>query len=178
MAEQSLPIVSSNLPGTPFAYYLGRGHGDKYVVFDQLFTLLVEGAETDGQYDMFENIGHAGDAVPPHLHPRTHETFFVQEGACRLWMDDQNGNVTDRVLTAGEFGFVPANVIHSYRLEATSRLVGSSTGGFSGFFRAIGKATDTYAIPTPEQIHAPSIETMIAAGQEFGTTFLPDYSFA
>lgn len=166
------------LPGAPKPYYLDAAGGDKLIVFDQLFTLLVEGAETEDQYDMFESIGHAGDPVPPHFHPHTHETFFVIEGAVRLWMDDRNGFLENRLLGPGEFGFVPAGVIHSYRLEATSRLVGTSSGGFTGFFREIGKLTSTPGIPTPENIHVPSFEQMAAAGATYGTTFLPEYSFA
>src|SRR6185437_8304940 len=79
------------LPGTPAPFFLDKGEGEKSVVFDTLFTVLLTGDETEGQYDVFTTEGNAGDIIPAHIHPYTHEIFFVLEGAVHVWQDDEKG---------------------------------------------------------------------------------------
>ena len=131
-----LAPLESLLPTAPLPYLLGDGEGDKLVLFDQLFTLLTTSPQTAGQFDAFITEGRPGRPVPPHFHAETHETFFVLEGAIRLWIDDQRGNRETRILEAGGFGFVPKDTIHSYRIERTGKIFGVTSAGFTDFFRA------------------------------------------
>lgn len=165
------------LPGRPTPFYLEAGEGEKSVVFDTLFTVLLTGDETDGQYDVFTTEGHAGDIIPAHLHPYTHEIFFILEGSVHLWMDDEKDFKDDRVLHTGAFGYVPKNTIHAFRLESTSRVLGVSTGGFARFFHAMGAPTTKPGIPDPSEFYIPSYDQMRAAGELYGTVFRPDYKF-
>lgn len=176
-SENSASLAPSALPGFPTPYVLPNGGGDKFILFDQIFTLLVNGEESGGDFDVFLNEGHAGQHIPPHLHQETHETFLVAEGAVRLWMDDEKGFRFDRVLAAGEFGFVPKNVVHSYRMETTSRIIGTSSGGFSGFFADAGRATDNPAIPTPDEFHIVKPERMAELWAKYSTVGRPDIDF-
>src|SRR3954470_870534 len=75
---------------TDIPYFLRDGEGEKVVMFDQLFTLLVSGHHSNGEFDSFVSEGRPGQAVPPHFHARTYETFFVLDGAVRLWVDDKH----------------------------------------------------------------------------------------
>jgi len=172
MSDQTIP---SELPDAAAPYFLGEAAGDKLVLFDQLFTLLTTSRQTDGQFDAFVSEGRPGQPVPPHFHALTHETFFVQEGAVRLWLDDQKGYRATRILEAGEFGYVPKNTIHSYKIERTARILGVTSGGFTDFFRAVGRPTATPGIPEPSAFHIPSFEVMGAEGARHDVNFVPGY---
>ncbi|WP_221585976.1 quercetin 2,3-dioxygenase [Microbacterium sp. G2-8] len=167
--------ASSALPAGPLPYLLDEAEGDKLVLFDQLFTLLTTSPQTEGQFDAFVTEGRPGQAVPAHFHALTHETFFVMEGALRLWIDDQNGHRETRILEAGGFGYVPKNTIHSYRIEKTGKVFGVTSGGFSDFFRAIAKPTDVAGIPEPDQIHIPDFALMAAEGAKHDVNFVEGY---
>jgi hypothetical protein len=41
------------LPGKPVPYFLEAGEGERTHLFDQLFTVLLSGDETDGQFGVF-----------------------------------------------------------------------------------------------------------------------------
>ncbi len=168
-------LPSSSLPGDPSPYLLTEGEGDKLVLFDQLFTLLTTSPQTEGQFDAFLTRGRPGDAVPPHFHALTHETFFVVDGEIRLWIDDRNGTRETRVLEPGGFGYVPKNVIHSYRIERTATIFGVTSAGFTDFFRAIGRPTYTPGIPEPADFHIPPFELMGAEGARHDVNFVPGY---
>lgn len=165
----------SALPTQPAPYFLGAAEGDKLVMFDQLFTLLATAAQTEREFDSFLTEGRPGQAVPAHFHALTHETFFVLEGAIRLWVDDQNGHRETRILEAGDFGYVPKNTIHSYRIERTGKVFGVTSGGFSDFFRAVGRPTDTAGIPEPADYFIPDFATMAAEGARHDVNFVAGY---
>lgn len=156
-------------------YFLRNGEGEKVVLFDQLFTLLVSGRLNEGQYDSFVSEGRPGRAVPPHFHARTYETFFVLDGAVRLWVDDQHGVRETRILEAGDFAFVPRNTIHSYQIEKTARLTGITSAGFFDFFRAVGGRTEKAGIPEPAEFHIPPFELFGAEGAKHDVNFVAGY---
>ena len=163
------------LPGTPAPFFLSEGEGEKSIVFDTLFTILLSGDETEGQYGAFTNIGPKGDRIPAHNHPDAHEIFFIMDGAVTLWMDDREDYHEKRTLETGGFAFVPKGMVHAYRMETQSKIFGISTGGFERFFHGIGTPTETYGIP--ERPFIPPFPQMLAAGQKYGTVFMPDFQF-
>jgi quercetin 2,3-dioxygenase len=163
------------LPGMPAPFYLEPGEGEKSVVFDTLFTIMLTGDETNGQYGVFTTDGPAGDRIPAHYHPRTHEIFYIVEGAVHLWMDDQNGFKEDRILEKGGFGFIPSGTVHAFQIVETARVFGVGTGGFERFFHALGTPTDKPGIP--EHPYIPEGRQFGQAGEKYGTVFLPDFTF-
>ncbi|MDF2993594.1 MAG: qdoI [Microbacterium sp.] len=167
--------VPSSLPTRPAPYFLGAADGDKLVLFDQLFTLLTTAPQTDGEFDAFVTEGRPGRPVPPHFHAKTHETFFVLEGAIRLWVDDQQGTRETRILEAGEFGYVPKNTIHSYRIERTGKVFGVTSAGFTDFFRVVARSTETAGIPEPADFHIPDFAVMAAEGARHDVNFVEGY---
>jgi len=173
--SDTAPAIPSALPGAPAPYFLDEVQGDKLVMFDQLFTLLTTGTQNEGQFDAFVTEGRPGRPVPAHYHALTHETFFVLEGAIRLWMDDRNGFRETRILEAGGFGFVPKGTVHSYRIERTGRIFGVTSAPFTDFFRAVGAPTDIPGIPEPDRFHIPPFERMAAAGAEHDVNFVEGY---
>jgi quercetin 2,3-dioxygenase len=165
------------LPGRPAPFTLTAGEGEKSVLFGDLFTILLSGDETEGQYDVFTAEGNAGSIIPAHLHLWTHEIFYIVSGAVHVWMDDEQGTKEDKVLQTGDFAYVPKNIVHAYRFEATSKVLGTSTAGFGRFFHAMGRKTEKPGIPDPSEIFVPSREQMQAAGEKYGTLFRPEFRF-
>ena len=130
------------LPGRPAPYVLRRGEGEHAMLFTDLFTVLLSGDETDGQFGMITADCPPGDIIPTHSHNGTHETFYVLEGKVRLFFEDAEGTKTDELLDPGDFGYVPAGSPHAYRIEEAARLMGTLTGGFERFFQHMGTLTD------------------------------------
>ena len=175
-SDSQYPQFAGVLPGSPQPFFLGNGEGEKSLVFDQLFTILLTGDETEGQYGVFTVDAPAGDRIPPHLHQSAHEIFYVVHGSITVWMDDQKGFQQRRTLGTGDFGFVPTNTVHAFRMEETTRVLGVNTGGFERFFHDMGTPTEEPGVPT--QPYITPIEQMIRAGQRYGTVFMPDFRFA
>lgn len=169
-ADTEAQAVHADVP-----FFLSSGEGEKIVMFDQLFTLLVSGQRNEDQFDSFISEGRPGQAVPAHLHKRTYETFFVLDGSVRLWLDDTNGFRETRILEPGDFAFVPRNTIHSYRIEKTARLTGITSAGFFDFFRAVGGRTEKAGIPEPADFHIPPFELLGAEGARHDVHFVRGY---
>ena len=56
------------LPGTPDAFFLSRGEGEHAKLFGDLFTVLLSGDETGGQFGIITSQSPAGDIIPTHAH--------------------------------------------------------------------------------------------------------------
>jgi quercetin 2,3-dioxygenase len=167
------PRWQGALPGRPVPYVLRRGEGEHAMLFTDLFTVLLSGAETEGQFGVVVSESPAGDTIPTHFHEATHETFAVLEGSVRLFFEDPAGDQQSQLLSAGDFGYVPAGYPHAYRIEQAARMMGVLSGGFERFFQHMGTATDH---ATPDQPpFVPDFPRMQAAAQQHGTRFLPDY---
>lgn len=76
------------------------------------------------------------DAVPPHFHNEAVDTWLVLQGALKVW-----AGTTGRVLSAGDFAFVPPKVVHSYQVvEPHTEFIGViHPSQWVSFFRAIGE---------------------------------------
>ncbi len=144
------------LPGKPVPYVLEAGEGERAHLFDQLFTVLLSGDETDGQFGVFTMEAPKGQAIPVHSHADVHEIFFVLDGKVRVVVEDNDGGSVDRVLTTGDFGYVPAGHRHTFRVEShRARTLGVNTGGFERFFAAAGERTDSRMPPVPPVVPPP-----------------------
>ncbi|MGY1824551.1 quercetin 2,3-dioxygenase [Geodermatophilus sp. SYSU D00079] len=160
------------LPGRPQPYVLRRGEGEHSMLFTDLFTVLLSGDETDGQFGIVTSESPAGEIIPTHSHDETHETFYVLEGRVRLFYEDAEGVRTSRLLGAGDFGYVPAGFAHAYRIEEAARMMGVLSGGFERFFQHMGTETDHATAQQPPFV--PDLPRMQAAAQQHHMQFLPD----
>jgi quercetin 2,3-dioxygenase len=161
------------LPGKPQPYVLKRGEGEHSMLFTDLFTVLLSGDETDGQFGIITSESPAGEIIPTHSHNETHETFSVLEGKVRLFYEDTEGVKSSQLLTAGDFGYVPAGFAHAYKIEEAARMMGVLSGGFERFFQHMGTATDTPTADQPPFI--PDFPRMQAAAQQHNMQFMPDF---
>jgi hypothetical protein len=86
------------LPGTADAFFLRRGDGEHAKLFGDLFTVLLSGDETEGQFGIITSQSPAGDIIPTHAHADTHETFYVLDGQVRVFVQDRAGQKASRLL--------------------------------------------------------------------------------
>lgn len=155
------------LPGRPDPFFLAAGDGERSVAFDQLFTVLLSSDETDGQFGCFTMEAAKGQTIVAHSHVKDHETFYVVEGSLTLFLEDHDGEQHKRLLTPGDFGFVPATYLHAFRVESSyTKVFGACTAGFERFFHELGQPTDDRGVPA--QPFIPSREQMGATFQKFG----------
>lgn len=165
----------SPLPGAPLPYFLSEGEGEHSVLIDSLFTVLLSADETGGQFGVFTLDAPQGRAIPPHSHGSHHEIFYVVRGEVTVFLDDQDGKRQVRELGSGDFGYVPAGIVHAYRVETDrTRVLGVSTAGFERFFSVLGEPTDARMYPE-QPLGLPPVEKFIEAGRRFDTTFVRDY---
>lgn len=166
-------------PGKP--YFVEKGMGDRAHLFGDLFTIYAGGEQTENTFNFFTCEGPKGDLIPAHTHADTYEVFYITHGAVRLFVADLEGEEYEKLLTPGDFGFVPKNCPHAYRMERHhSQIVGVAAGPGSGtferFFEAMGTPTQELGIPARPQVPDPA--KLGAVFQEYDVTMLPDHRWS
>ena len=175
LADPSRPAWAGLLPGKPEVYFLPKGEGEHAKVFADTFSVLVSGDETEGQFGMFTSQCPAGDIIPTHSHADTHETFYILDGKVRLFVQLPDGEKISRLLSTGDFAFVPAGAAHAYRVEQAAQIVGVATGGFERFFQQMGTPADTIDPNSPPYI--PEFPRMKAAAEAHRMQFMPGFDW-
>ena len=163
------------LPGKPQPYVLRRGEGEHSMLFGDLFTVLLSGDETEGQFGIIVSDCPAGDVIPTHSHNATHETFYVLDGKVRLLFEDAEGRQQSQLLTPGDFGYVPAGFAHAYQIVEDARMMGTLSGGFERFFQHMGTPTDSTELDQPPFV--PDFPRMQAAAQQHNMRFMPEHQW-
>lgn len=132
-----------------------------YWVFGDLFTFLITGEESGGNYSTMEIVVSPGGGPPPHIHHLADEQFYVLEGNLTFTI---NGHVV--LATTSDFIHIPRGVVHAFRNGSSpSRLLATfAPAGVEQFFLAIGDPVLDPTTPAPpltaERIaHAMAIES-------------------
>ncbi|MFJ9020552.1 quercetin 2,3-dioxygenase [Streptomyces sp. NPDC102259] len=158
------------LPGKPTPFFLADGEGERAHLFDSLITVLLSKDETAGQFGIFTLAAPQGDAIPTHSHADVHETFYILSGRARVWIQDPDGERYEKLMKPGDFGYVPAGCLHTFRVEADdTKIMGVSSAGFERFFGTAGTRTDSTELPDPPYI--PSPEQLGRAAGEYRQEF-------
>ncbi|MET9515741.1 quercetin 2,3-dioxygenase [Streptomyces sp. NPDC002994] len=164
-------------PGTP--YFIEKGMGDRAHLFGDLITIYAGGEQTENAFNFFTCEGPKGDLIPAHLHPDTYEVFYVTAGAVRVFVEDVQGQQYEKLLGTGDFGFVPKNCPHAYRIERHhSQIVGVAAGPggtFERFFENLGMPTD--AMGLPQQPVVPEPHKFATVPQRYDVRFLPEHQW-
>ncbi|MFG1922312.1 quercetin 2,3-dioxygenase [Cryptosporangium sp. NPDC048952] len=169
------PAWKGTLPGKPEPYVLRRGEGEHAMLFTDLFTVLLSGDETNGQFGMMTADCPSGNVIPTHSHHKTHETFYIVEGKVRVFVEGSDGTKTSSLLLPGDFAYVPAGRPHAYQVEEAARILGTVSGGFERFFQHMGHPTDHGTREQPPFI--PDFPRMQAAAEQHDMQFMPQHTW-
>ncbi|MFE5030165.1 quercetin 2,3-dioxygenase [Streptomyces sp. NPDC056656] len=164
-------------PGKP--YVIEKGEGDRAHLFADLITVYAGGEQTENTFNFFTCEGPKGDIIPAHLHEDTYEVFYVTHGAVRLFVEDTEGEQQERLLGPGDFGFVPKNCPHAYRMERHhSQIVGVAAGPhgtFERFFETLGTPAEQLGLPREPFVPEPS--KFATVPREYDVRFLPEHQW-
>ena len=109
----------------------------------QLITVLAEAHDTAGGFGaVICDAAYDHRPIPLHHHAKEHDTWFCTRGRVQVWSGRQS-----RVLTTGDFCYVPPNDIHAYQSVAPrSQFFGViAPGGWEKFFEESGDPIDLEA---------------------------------
>jgi quercetin 2,3-dioxygenase len=168
-AEFGTPYRPIVLPGRPAPFFLAKGDGERSHLFDSLVTVLLSTDETAGQFGVFTLSAPAGEAIPTHAHAEVHEIFYVVDGAVRVWIETDDGERLERLLEPGDFGYCPAGLNHTFRVESAATMLGVCSAGFERFFGEAGRRTESRELPQPPYL--PSPQQLGAAAAKYGNDF-------
>ncbi|KAF2667662.1 RmlC-like cupin [Microthyrium microscopicum] len=154
LTEAAKSLWVNNTPLSVQPYAILKGHGTPLGGGDVWNRFPVSGNSSGGAFTIMTTHG-PGDlrAGPPglfpHVHKKTYENFFATKGRIQLWAQGLDGFLKGttqqltRILTKGDFGAVPQNGIHTFKvLDHDSTLTGVLVpGGFEEFFFAMSKPT-------------------------------------
>lgn len=128
--------------------------GRTIAVVGDVYRFLVTGAETGGEYAMWQAIVMPGGGPPPHIHTREVESFFVIAGEITFMLGEER-----RIARAGTFISVPIGALHAFKNEGADRaemLLWVAPAGLEQMFFETGvevpEGTTTAGPPTHEEI--------------------------
>lgn len=141
-------VENTELPAGVVPYVLESGEGDRLLTGDQLHRIVAAQKNTDGQFIVVSSEGSKGDRIVDHYHEHHTETFYCLEGQMTMWADGE-----EIQLNPGDFLHVPANTVHSYRLDSHyTKMVGVLVPGlFEPFFRTLGDPYEGHIFPSEPQ---------------------------
>jgi quercetin dioxygenase-like cupin family protein len=159
-------IMETNEKG---AVHVPPGEGKKLWIADELMTFVISGEDTGGKYALTDSTVPPQGEVPPHIHHREDEAFWVLEGELEVLVgEDKIG------ASAGSFVHLPRGVIHTYKnVGATSArfLTLMVPAGLEKFFEEVGKpGTD---LSTPPPFGEEDVEKLLAVAPNYGAEIPP-----
>lgn len=137
--SQDVLVVPPDAPGRPV-----------YSVFTGLNTFLATGKETGGQFSLFDLVIPPQTVLPPQIHSREDQAFYILDGDLTL----QLGNQTT-VATPGTFVYLPKDRPQGFQnlgMTPVHMLLLTTPSGFEGFLTEEGNpVTDRSNPPAPPQ---------------------------
>lgn len=129
-----------------------------HVVGDRIRP-VIEGAQSDGMFEMFVVEGEIGSGPPPHAHPWA-ESYYVIEGRLQVEIGHETA-----MAGPGDAAVVPAGSVHRFEVasETVKFIVASGGDRASRFFRDM--AAHAPGVPSPE-----TLPTIIDVAKRHGLT--------
>ncbi|HET6792984.1 MAG TPA: cupin domain-containing protein [Acidimicrobiales bacterium] len=116
-----------------------------HVVGDRMKVLL-DGAATDGSFELFDFEGDKGSGPPPHAHPWL-ESYYVLDGEMLIEWGDQR-----EIVGPGTTAVIPPLCLHRFEIMSPlARFLIATTGDRASRFFADLSANAPGA-PTPENL--------------------------
>ena len=125
------------------------------------FFVKVGSEESGGGFTLLDNTNPAGTFLPPHVHKREDETFYILEGEFEF-------TVAGQTLTAGPGAtvFAPRDIPHSFKVLSSTpgrALVLTTPGGFDKCVEELSR------LP----LDPPDMPTVFQVCARYGIEFLP-----
>lgn len=139
---------------------LAPGEGERLDVLGDRQTVKISGAETGGAFALIENVNPPGTGIPPHVHHREDEAFYVLEGRVEFTVEGEAHEVE-----AGAVVFLPRGTAHGFRVvgdRPARMLILLAPAGLEAYFRRLA------ALEGP-----PEPDALAALSEPFGIEFLP-----
>jgi quercetin dioxygenase-like cupin family protein len=134
------------------AVFTGRGEGQSYWVWGDLYTLKVTGEASGGSYAALECEVGPGSSTPLHIHHAEDKALYVIEGEMRVRTGE-----SEAVLGPGGFVFIPRGTVHALKNESGVKarcLIALTPAGFERYFAAIGVEVSYEQALPPEETPA------------------------
>ena len=145
---------------TPGRYVFDAESSEHLLFLGAVVTIVADGSDTDGALTVTVIDAPPGYENNLHTHPPA-ELFYVVDGAMTLYVDREPFR-----LSVGEFGVVPANRPHGFRVagdDPLQVLALFAPAGMAAFFRAVGTPVDSREIPPYRGPTAADLGRMAAA---------------
>ncbi len=138
--------------------------GRTIAVVGDLYRFLATGAETAGQFAMWEAIVPPGGGPPPHIHRREQESFYVLEGEITFHVGDEQ-----IVATAGMFANIPIGMLHRFHNASNQparMIITVVPAGIEEMFFEVGQSIGFGEVPPPPA--KAEIEKLLAIAPRYG----------
>lgn len=149
-------MVTKPAPDAVVQPYLATADNSQQWWHDgQLWSVLTDGARTNGSFSMFDIVAPRGTGAPPHLFVEADAFYYVIEGEVDMLLGD-----AVKPARKGDFVFVPKGTPHARRVASDSaRLLYLQTP--SGFERVLAKLREgaMSQAKSPADWNAPRVVT-------------------
>ena len=95
---------------------LRTGEGKDQIVLGDHQIVKLSGKDTNGQFTLIEQYNQPGMEIPMHVHDDEDEIFHVLSGELQVKVGDET-----KVLKAGDMGFCPRGIPHSWKVVGTEK---------------------------------------------------------
>lgn len=150
--------------------HVPSGTGPTYWGPGDQITFLITGEESGGAFFMADVLVSPGGGPPPHIHHREDESFYVQQGAVEVYVNDKAVKAT-----AGDFVHIPRGTVHSFRNTghaAAKMLVTVTPAGLEKFFEETFDRTGERWMVSPQPNPA-MMARIMAVAPNYGLEMLP-----
>ena len=153
------------------AFHRAHGSGLSYWGPGDLYTFLVTGEESGGQYFSMLAVVPPNGGPPPHTHSTEDETFYVLEGTPTFRLGDER-----IVAGPGSFVNVPKGVLHCFRNfsdEPVTMILTFTPAGIEKFFEETLERAYDITAACPDNIEEVS-RRYAEAAPRYGMEFFLD----
>ena len=152
---------------TEAGYTLKDGEGRAVWFFGGLLTWKAVSGDTEGHYELVEQLGRRGFAAPVHIHERETEAFYVLEGEMTFVLGSKTISAA-----AGSFVYVPQRTRHAFVVESEEAkfLALASPPGLEPFVDELGKPAMSPKLPSLSE-NMPSPEQIERVATKYGQKF-------
>lgn len=131
-------------------FHRPSGTGASYLGPGDIYTWLVTGEESDGQYFAMYAVVPPNGGPAPHIHTRENETFYVLDGTPSFWMEDHWVDAKP-----GDFVNIPMGMLHCFHNfsdRPMTMILTFTPSGIEKWFEECLERVYDLSLPIPDNI--------------------------